>query len=198
MHIAPTTVPIFLFHNTFLYVGNPANCCILGWHGAMNSLNGNGQQQVITYMFASYSDYGLFNNFNAKTGQYDLPAPIADIHGLSHEVAEWLQDPFVHNFVPYWYSPAAPQYGCNNYLEAGDPLVGISPNTSASGYHAQEIPIAPWFMRQSPSTSLNGNATYTYPDSGRQVDSMINSVFKAAGQPPLPAGTGFQTYSPSC
>src|SRR5256886_4358429 len=51
------------------------------------------------------------------------------IHALSHEVSEWLNDPFVNNVVPAWSVPFEPQYGCSNYLETGDPLVGFSPDT---------------------------------------------------------------------
>ncbi|HET8853080.1 MAG TPA: hypothetical protein VFN02_11180, partial [Ktedonobacteraceae bacterium] len=82
LHISSKVLPIILVNNTFLYEGNnTANCCVLGYHGAFSSLNGNGQQQVQTYMFASYSSPGIFRTNPGDTSSY-----IQDIHGLSHEV----------------------------------------------------------------------------------------------------------------
>jgi len=60
----------------------------LGYHGATSSLNGNGKQQVNTYMFASYSDPGIFRSNDGDSFSY-----ISDIHALSHEVQEWYDDP---------------------------------------------------------------------------------------------------------
>ncbi|HLY26170.1 MAG TPA: hypothetical protein VKQ72_07510, partial [Aggregatilineales bacterium] len=92
LHISSTTVPIFLTYNTFLYIGdNLSNCCVLGYHGAQNgvahggSQNGNGNQQVQTFIYAAYSDPGIFRS-----------SIIQDINGLSHEVSEWLNDPFTN------------------------------------------------------------------------------------------------------
>ena len=50
---------------------------------------------------------------------------LQDIHALSHEIAEWADDPFVNNAVEPWLTPTAPQYGCTSVLETGDPVVGI-------------------------------------------------------------------------
>ena len=49
LHIAPTTLPVMLTYNTFLYVHNLNNCCVLGFHGAILFLNGNGNQQIQTF-----------------------------------------------------------------------------------------------------------------------------------------------------
>ncbi len=65
----------------------------------MSSANGNGIQQVNSYIFAAYNDPGIFS------------VPIEDINALSHENAEWLNDPFVNNIVPAWSVPSEPQYG---------------------------------------------------------------------------------------
>jgi len=48
LHIPSTTLPIVLTYNTFLYQHSLSNCCILGYHGATRSLNGNGNQQIQT------------------------------------------------------------------------------------------------------------------------------------------------------
>jgi hypothetical protein len=192
LHVPTTVVPIFVTDSVFLYTGNrgnPGSCCILGWHGASNSLNGNGRQQVQTYIYASFSR----NFFFCTDDSCNSIAPIADIHALSHEVSEWLNDPFVNNVVPAWSVPFEPQYGCSNDLETGDPLVGYSPNTTigfvggptsspATFYHPQDIPLAPWFERQSTAGSLSN--TYTYPDN----DATLTNE----------GAFGFNTYSPGC
>lgn len=146
LHISAQTVPIFLTYNTFLYQGNTSNCCIIGYHGATSSANGNGVQQVNTYIFAAYNDPGIFS------------VPIQDINALSHEDSEWLNDPFVNNVVPAWSVPSEPQYGCSNVLETGDPLVGVA--FTVNGYHPQDEAFVSWFARRSPSTSINHLYTY--------------------------------------
>jgi hypothetical protein len=157
-HISPTVLPVFLVNNTFLYEGTPDNCCILGYHGATSSLNGNGKQQINTYMFASYTVQGVFGPNAGDTESY-----IADIHGLSHEVQEWYDDPFVNNFVNPWLTPTAPQYGCTPYLETGDPVVGYGFKISMSNgitYHPEDEVHFSWFARQSPSIAAQGYYTY--------------------------------------
>lgn len=154
-HVPPDVLPIFLVYNTFLYRGS--SCCTLGYHGATTSLNGKGQQLVNTYMFASYSDRGIFA---ANTG--DAFSYISDIHALSHEVSEWYDDPFVNNRVQPWLTPTAPQYGCTSYLETGDPVVGYGFTVSLNGtdYHPEDEVHSTWFAREKPSTSEQGYYTY--------------------------------------
>jgi hypothetical protein len=69
------------------------------------------------------------------------PNPIrglADIHALSHEVSEWLDDPYVNNAVQPWKTPRAPQYGCTGVLETGDPVVGIWYGLDGNNVAAQD------------------------------------------------------------
>lgn len=158
LHISPKVLPIFLVDDTFLYVKTPGDCCILGYHGAKSSLNGNGKQQVNTYMFASYSTQGIFG---ANPG--DSESFVADIHGLSHEVQEWYDDPFVNNAVNPWLTPTAPQYGCTTQLETGDPVVGYGFKISMPNgitYHPEDEVHYSWFARQSPSIAAGGYYTY--------------------------------------
>jgi len=157
LHISPTVLPIFLLNNTFLYIHSPGNCCVLGFHGATTSLNGNGRQQVNTYMFASYSDPGIFAKNPGDAISY-----IQDIHGLSHEVQEWLDDPFVNNVVNPWLTPTAPQYGCTAFLETGDPVVGFGFTVSLNGvdYHPEDEVHFSWFAREDPSRAEQGYYTY--------------------------------------
>ncbi len=165
--ISPTVLPIFLVNNTFLYDGTEDNCCTLGYHGATSSVNGNGKQQVNTYMFASYSDQGIFGPNPGDSESY-----IADIHGLSHEVQEWYDDPFVNNYVNPWLTPTAPQYGCTPVLETGDPVVGYGFKVTIAGrtYHPEDEVHYSWFARQDPSIAARGYYTYlnnfAHPASG--------------------------------
>ncbi len=159
-------LPIYLTNNVFLYdSNNPGNCCILGFHGAKaRSSNGNGSQKVQTFAWASYVSPGLYSRANGGTDW-----AIQDIHALSHEIAEWADDPFVNNSVNPWLTPTAPQYGCSGILETGDPVVGIgfamgtntfeqgpNPNGSQSAdgaYHPEDEVFAPWFFRANPSAA---------------------------------------------
>jgi hypothetical protein len=170
LHIDPTTLPIFLVDNTYLYIGNDpfadGACCILGFHGAgkpqgngAGATGANGNAPIQTFVFASY----------ATRGTFDAPF-IADIHALSHEIAEWADDPFVNNVVDPWLTPTAPQYGCTDLLETGDPVVGIGFNMPGNTYdngpladgtwHPEDEVFLPWFARESPSTSEGGRYTF--------------------------------------
>jgi hypothetical protein len=156
--IDPKTLPVILTHNTMLYYKSVDNCCIIGYHGATSSLNGNGNQAVQTYMFAAYSTPRTFQGYPT--------VGIADIHALSHEVSEWLDDPFVNNLVNPWLTPTAPQYGCTAYLETGDPVVGFwfplgpNPYDADNVWHPEDEVYFSWFARQTPSQALFERYTY--------------------------------------
>jgi hypothetical protein len=160
-HIDSTHLPILLTDNVMLFDAKTGgNCCTIGYHGAAmpigngsGSANGNGKQPVQTFIFSAYSTELLFST-----------PYIADIHALSHEVAEWADDPFVNNWVNPWLTPTAPQYGCTPILETGDPVVGIgfnmglNPFDSANPYadgtwHPEDEALLPWFARTSPNTT---------------------------------------------
>ncbi len=165
-----THLPIYLTNNIFLHTGKSLfNCCILGYHGtkAVGNGGGSGNSQgnavVQTFAWASYVQPGLYSRPN---GGRDWA--LQDIHALSHEIAEWADDPFVNNTVEPWLTPTAPQYGCTGVLETGDPVVAIgfamgtntfeqgpNPNgtQSADGYyHPEDEGFLPWYMRTAPNT----------------------------------------------
>ena len=158
-------LPVYLTNNVVLYEGiNPYNCCVIGFHGATSAVNGSGNQTVQTFAWASWVQPGFFSRANGGTDW-----ALQDIHALSHEIAEWGDDPFVNNSVQPWLTPTAPQYGCTGVLETGDPVVGIgfamgtntfeqgpNPNSTQSAdgyYHPEDEALLPWFMRLSPSTA---------------------------------------------
>jgi len=127
--------------NVLLYIGheNYTNCCILGYHGAgmpighgAGSANGSGKQPVQTFIYGAWTTPGTYSGFLQDYTNPTRTAPnpvrgLADIHALSHEVSEWLDDPYVNNAVQPWLTPTAPQYGCTGVLETGDPVVGVVP-----------------------------------------------------------------------
>jgi hypothetical protein len=169
-YLDPTHLPIYLVNNVLLYTGkDPDNCCVIGFHGGSElhghgtgASNGNGNEPIQTYVWASWLQPGIFARANG--GSYWA---LQDIDVLSHEISEWADDPFVDNGVAPWMSEAAPQYGCSSILETGDPVFGIGfamgANTfeqgpdpdgsqSADGYyHPEDEAFLPWFVQTSPN-----------------------------------------------
>jgi hypothetical protein len=96
--------------------------------------------------------------------------PPLDVTGLSHEVSETFNDPFVvsdgtHNLTPWWLSPNG---NCQDDLEVGDVIEGLPrqtfPITMPNGftYHPQTEALLQWFEFEAQSSALNG--AYSYPD----------------------------------
>jgi len=165
-----THLSLFLTDSVLLYLAKiPQNCCVIGYHGTRAVGNGsgststNGNAMVQTFAWGSWIRPGIYARPNG--GVYWA---LQDIHALSHEIAEWADDPFINNTVNPWLTPTAPQYGCTAYLETGDPVVGIgfalgtntfdqepNPNgtQSADGYyHPEDEAFLPWFLRTAPNT----------------------------------------------
>lgn len=165
----PTHLPVYLTNNVLLHIGNNVlNCCVIGFHGTRAAGNGggsnnsNGNAEVQTFAWASWVQPGIYARPNGGTDW-----ALQDIHALSHEIAEWADDPFVNNTVEPWLTPTAPQYGCTGVLETGDPVVAIgfamghntfqqgpNPNGSQSAdgyYHPEDEAFLPWFMRTAPN-----------------------------------------------
>ena len=155
----PTEIPTTLVADTAIYINTYGNCCVLGFHNAVPvGLNG-----VQTYAIGAYfTQNGVFGPHFADTTIW------------AHELAELTDDPFVQSIpsvpagtanalTPAW-GPSGQQFGCQNNLEAGDPLtpdqVGNYPNFPITGvggkvYHSQDLPFHDWFFR-TPSTSAGG------------------------------------------
>jgi hypothetical protein len=165
----PTHLPLYLTDDVLLHIGkNIFNCCVIGFHGTRaagagsGSNNSKGNAVVQTFAWASYVSPGIYARPNGGTYW-----ALQDIHAVSHEIAEWADDPFVNNTVEPWLTPTAPQYGCTGILETGDPVVAIgfamgsntfrqgpNPNGSQSAdgyYHPEDEVFLPWFMRTAPN-----------------------------------------------
>jgi hypothetical protein len=94
--INPGVLPIFITYD--IYLGTSGTCCIGGYHNA-NGAQPSGQ----TYSYSTYVD--------------SVGAFAQDVSALSHELGEWMDDPFVDNHV-----------NCqdNSLMEVGDPLEGLA------------------------------------------------------------------------
>lgn len=152
--VNPGTFPIFLVHNVVECEGtacatlSPGSaCCVLGFHSSVNGAQ--------TFSPADYDTSSIF------------VSPVPDISIMSHEVAEWTNDPFGNNPVPPW-GHIGQQPGCQGNLEVGDPLSGTlaPPIVMSNGftYHRQELAFFSWFYG-APSIGINGwfsdNDTFT-------------------------------------
>jgi hypothetical protein len=92
--ITPDTFVFFITHNVFLTSGG---CCIGGYHYSTSSST-------------SSQSYG-YTTMVTESGSFSQ-----DVSAASHEIGEWMDDPFPGNNV----------VGCNDnsWLENGDPLEG--------------------------------------------------------------------------
>jgi hypothetical protein len=149
-------LPIFLTDNVYESAdGTVSTCCILGYHAS----EGPPVATAHTWIYAAYVRSGTFGG-NA----------ILDVQGLSHEVSEWMNDPFVGvfalgglNFIPPAQLPG--QGGaCIINFETGDPLeappVVFTKVTNGTTYHLQDEVFLSWYMHHVPSLGVNGFYTY--------------------------------------
>ena len=133
--IVPNSLPIFLTYDVYLTSGG---CCIGGYHSAMGS-----QATPQAYVYATYID---------TAGKF-----AQDVSALSHEVAEWADDPLVVNKL-------GNQVFCG-ILEVGDPEVpflhhGAFPYTlNGFTYNLQDLVYLPYFGAAA-STSANDSLTF--------------------------------------
>ena len=160
--ITTKDVATFFFPPAYLFIPikHARPCCIGGFHSfdvePGDASNGN-----------------LLRAFVLNYSTWDQPIfrdpTVLDVAGLSHEISETYNDPFVAVFgpdiTPWWLSPNG---NCQDNLEVGDVIEGLPhqtfPITMPNGftYHPQNEALLQWFEFQSPSTALNG--AYSYPD----------------------------------
>lgn len=151
----PNVLPIFLTDNVYESDnGLISQCCVLGYHAS----EGPPIATAHTWIYATYVRTGTFGG-NA----------ILDVQALSHEVAEWLNDPFVGtpllggiNLIPPAKLPG--QGGaCIFNFETGDPLeappVVFTKVTNGKTYHLQDEVFLSWYMH---GASFGVNGWYSY------------------------------------
>jgi hypothetical protein len=134
---------LFELSNVVEYITTTANCCVLGYHNAFTNPADGG---VTTYGTAMFDNsHGAFDG--------------ADISVLTHEIAEWMDDPLVdgvnNNTKPWGHIGQV--LGCQDNLEVGDPLSGTLQTVSLGGvtWHPQELAFFSWFYHQNPSHGVN-------------------------------------------
>jgi len=131
--VGPANLPIFFFYNTV--TGNPIYgffyCCVGGYHSSSGI-----PTPTQTYAVTDYDTTGLFST------------AFADTAVISHELGEWVNDPFGINQVAAW-GGTGQVSGCQGNLEVGDPLTGttLAPLTMPNGYayDLQELAFFSWF-----------------------------------------------------
>lgn len=152
------TLPIFLTDNTFESADGTINtCCILGFH---NSQSGS-ITTAKTWIFTAHTEANTF-----------VRNVILDVQPLSHEVSEWLNDPFVGagfmggiNLIPPAVLPNSGG-GCIINFETGDPLEFTLPAaqftvvTNGTTYHLQDEVFLTWYLHTTPSFSVNGQYSF--------------------------------------
>ena len=122
----------------------------LGFHF---SLTPAGKPLPMTFIWTGYFTSGVW-----------VGPDLADVYVLSHEVAEWINDPYVNNIVPGWRDPAS-GVCFNNLLEVADP-VEFLPNpsftvrTDGRTYHLTDTVGISWFAHDVPSRELGGAYSY--------------------------------------
>jgi hypothetical protein len=150
------TLPIFLTDNVFEgFDGTINTCCILGYHNSQRPP----ARTAKTWIYAAHTEPGTFRN-----------NVILDVQPLSHEVSEWLNDPFVGalaigfvNLIPPAILPG--QGGaCIINFETGDPLEAppavFTQVTNETTYHLQDEVFLPWYLHTTPSFSVNGQYSF--------------------------------------
>lgn len=146
--VGPTVFPIFLLYNVVQSTSTPptvANCCILGYHGSFGV-------PLQTYSPLDFDGVQAFGAGFTST--------------MSHEIAEWMDDPNGGNAVPPW-GAEGQQSGCQTNLEVGDPLSpGFATPTNEFSigmpngvtYDLQELAYYSWFFG---GTSLGAGSKYS-------------------------------------
>jgi hypothetical protein len=129
--VDPSNFPVFPEYNVVESDGPPnlAQCCTVGYHATSGF-------PIQTYSAADFDSTGLFG-FDFK-----------NTYAASHEVAEWVDDPFGTNPTPGWSAGQAAGF-CQGNLEVGDPLTGTQSIRIAMSngftYNLQESAFFSWF-----------------------------------------------------
>jgi hypothetical protein len=153
-NLRPDTLAIALTSNIFLAPQSDIKkCCVLGFHTSFDMGELAQVKFVQTFIWASWVDQGI------------LGTSLADVTPMSHEISEWMNNPFGGNLVPAWQVPNSS--GCQNNLETGDPLA-LMPNAGypvlidGFTYHPQNQVMMQWFQRGAASDAYEG--AFSFPD----------------------------------
>lgn len=153
--ITTKDISSFVFPNTLLFLGDLTQCCVGGFHEFAYDPS---VQPVPAWVF----------NFSTWLSP-GIVTEGEDVTGISHELAEMFNDPFVvfdgvHNLTPWWLGPNGV---CGDALEVGDvvedlPNAPFPINVNGFTYHPQNVVLKQWFEFESRSDAIGG--AYSYPD----------------------------------
>ena len=152
---------INMYPNTALFsidsTGNFAGCCVVGYH---------------TYFYrrgVTPQPRWLFN-YATWIAPHVAPGVLfQDVTGLSHEISETLNDPFLDNLTPPWQFPGLTL--CQDNLETGDPVevlptitvdIALRERHEVFHYHPQTEALLQWFEMGATSDAIDG--AFSYPD----------------------------------
>lgn len=152
--LQPDALAIAITSNIFLSPqADIKKCCVLGFHTSFDVGELAQLKFVQTFIWASWVDQGI------------LGTSLADVTPMSHEISEWMNNPFGSNVVPTWQVPNSTS--CQSNLETGDPLATM-PNAGypvlidGFTYHPQSQVMMQWFQRGSASDAIDG--AFSFPD----------------------------------
>jgi hypothetical protein len=165
LNLDPTHLFIFVSKSTVL---TSQKFTYGGFHfsSVSHSAPFSGTPPIYTFIWATYNTPGLRSDFqilqpDGTPGAYFK----RDTMILTHEVAEWANDPFNNNSAnPYLYLPLNTGYsGCGSLVEVGDPVQSIGfvmpgntfdTNQYSDGYfHLEDEVFLPWFAREDPNVT---------------------------------------------
>ena len=153
-NLSPDALAIALTSNVFLAPQKDIKkCCVLGFHTSFDVGEMAQVKFVQTFIWASWVEQGI------------LGPGLADVTPMSHEISEWMNNPFGSNAVPAWQVPNST--GCQSNLETGDPLA-LMPNAGfpvlidGFTYHPQNQVLMQWFQRGATSDAFEG--AFSFPD----------------------------------
>jgi hypothetical protein len=161
--ISVDAIPMFVARNAVygdFVAQQPVDCCIGGFHTAVETNQTNNKISVQTFTFAAWLDSDVADAI------FGDPTIFADILPISHELGETLNDPFINNLTPNYQLPGFPPGTCQNVLEVGDVVEGTAnpsfPVTlNGFTYHPQTLGLLQWFEGITPSDAING--AYSFP-----------------------------------
>lgn len=178
--ITVNSIPIFVTRNAVygdFAANQPTDCCIGGFHTAFEV------NQTATQIFVQTLAFATSLDPDVADGLFGDPGELADVNGLSHEMAETMNDPFGNNITPNYQIPGAPAGTCQNVLEVGDVVEYLSPDYTdvtlhGFTYHPQTLGLLQWFEGKTHSNAFHGD--YSFPDPAK-----LTGPFTAC--PPAPA-----------
>jgi probable HAF family extracellular repeat protein len=150
LKVSPRSLPILVWGSVVPEsTSNPGHPGAAAWHGA-ESANGG----LLTFISTTY-------NVNTEIGIFD------DVYPLSHEVAEWMDDPFADNYSAGWNYPFLdPISRCDSsfvrdLMEVADPVeifqeASVALPGGAFTYHVTEAMFVDFYTRRDRSRSVNG------------------------------------------